>query len=61
MRKPLLIIALLLQYISSYSQTSHLFTSDRELSSSMINKIYQDQNNMIWIATEDGLNRYDGS
>ncbi len=61
MRKTLLIIALLLQYISSYSQTSHLFTSDRELSSSMINKIYQDQNNMIWIATEDGLNRYDGS
>lgn len=27
----------------------------------MINKIYQDSNNMIWVATEDGLNRYDGN
>ena len=31
-----------------------------ELSNSLINKIHQDHNGMIWIATEDGLNRYDG-
>ena len=61
MRKTLCIIALILQVITANSQTCHLFTSDRELSSTMINKIYQDRNNMIWIATEDGLNRYDGS
>lgn len=24
-------------------------------------QIYQDRNGMIWIATEDGLNRYDGA
>ena len=27
----------------------------------MINKIYQDSNNMIWVATEDSLNRYGGN
>ncbi|MDO4163854.1 MAG: two-component regulator propeller domain-containing protein [Bacteroides sp.] len=44
-----------------YGQESKLFTVDRELSSSMINSIYQDKNGIIWIATEDGLNRYDGA
>lgn len=38
-----------------------MFTVDRELSSSMLNKIYQDRDGIIWIATEDGLNRYDGA
>ena len=43
-----------------HGQSYKFFTTDRELSSSLINKIYQDRNGMIWIATEDGLNRYDG-
>lgn len=37
-----------------------MFTVDQGLSSSLINKVYQDSNGMIWIATENGLNRYDG-
>lgn len=41
-------------------QSGKLFTADKELSSTLINKIYQDRNGMIWIATENGLNRYDG-
>lgn len=45
----------------TYGQSSRLFTADKELSSSLINQIYQDRNGMIWIATEDGLNRYDGA
>ena len=44
-----------------YGQTGKLFTVDNELSSSMINCIYQDKEDIIWIATEDGLNRYDGA
>lgn len=44
-----------------YGQTGKLFTVDNELSSSMINSIYQDKEDIIWIATEDGLNRYDGA
>ena len=38
-----------------------LFTVDRELSNSNINQIYQAKDGVIWIATEDGLNRYDGA
>lgn len=53
-------LLLLLQSIA-YAQSGKLFTVDRELSSSMVNDVYQDSNGLIWIATEDGLNRYDGS
>lgn len=44
-----------------YSQSSKLFSADVDLSNSLINQVYQDRNGIIWIATEDGLNRYDGS
>src|SRR3712207_526464 len=56
-------ILLLFLYISTlcYGQKGKLFTVDRELSSSMINSIYQDRKGIVWMATEDGLNRYDGS
>lgn len=54
-------LLLLLFPITAYGQSSKLFTVDRELSSSLINKIFQDKNGMIWVATEDGLNRYDGT
>lgn len=47
--------------ISGYAQSGKLFTVDNELSSSLINDVYQDKNELIWIATNDGLNRYDGS
>lgn len=36
-----------------YGQTGKLFTVDNELSSSMVNSIYQDKEDIIWIATED--------
>ena len=44
-----------------YAQSGHFFTADRELSNSLVNKIYQDRKGIVWIATEDGLNRYDGA
>jgi len=47
-------------FTSLYSQTGKLFTTDNELSNSLINTIFQDSRNYIWIATEDGLNKYDG-
>lgn len=55
--------ALLLLFFTlpGFAQSSKLFSADRELSSSLINSIYQDSHSMIWIATEDGLNRYDGA
>ena len=43
------------------AQIGTFYTTDNELiSSSLINAIYQDRRNYIWIATEDGLNKYDG-
>ena len=61
--KPKTVICLLYLFLSvlCYGQTGKLFTVDNELSSSMINSIYQDKEDIIWIATEDGLNRYDGA
>lgn len=61
--RPLLTLSLLLLWsnILCHAQSSKLFTTDKELSSSLINQIYQDKNGFIWIATEDGLNRYDGA
>lgn len=47
-------------FITIAAQTGKLFTTDNELSNSLINTIFQDSRNYIWIATEDGLNKYDG-
>lgn len=47
-------------FTSLQAQTGKLFTTDNDLSNSLINTIYQDSRNYIWIATEDGLNKFDG-
>lgn len=56
-------LVLLLTFIpfTLQGQSYKLFTTDQHLSSSLINHIYEDSKGMIWVATEDGLNRYDGS
>lgn len=59
--KKILFLILLFIPIAMLGQAGKLFTADSQLSSSLINKVYQDANGMIWIATEDGLNRYDGA
>jgi len=57
----LTIFLLLSFYNLLNAQVGTFYTADNELiSSSLINYIYQDQRNYIWIATEDGLNKYDG-
>lgn len=43
------------------AQEGRLLTADKDISSSMITHIYQDHEGIIWISTEDGLNRYDGA
>lgn len=44
-----------------HAQRSYLFNAENRLSSSLINQVLCDDKGFIWIATEDGLNRYDGS
>ncbi len=42
------------------AQIGTFYSTDKDISSSLINAIYQDSRNYIWIATEDGLNKFDG-
>ncbi|MFT3737475.1 MAG: two-component regulator propeller domain-containing protein [Breznakibacter sp.] len=53
--------ALLCGIGSTNAQRFKYFTSDEGLSNSQINHIYQDRKGFIWIATEDGLNHFDGT
>lgn len=43
------------------AQTGRHYSTDKDLSSSLINKVYQDKRGFIWVATEDGLNKFDGN
>jgi signal transduction histidine kinase/ligand-binding sensor domain-containing protein/DNA-binding response OmpR family regulator len=48
------------QWMPIIAQTGTFYSTDNVLSNSLINSIYQDSRNYIWIATEDGLNKFDG-
>lgn len=47
--------------LSITAQEMKIFSSDGYLSSCLVNKIYQDSKGFVWIATEYGLNRFDGT
>lgn len=56
-------VLLLLQEVlsvGSYGQNYRLFSTENGLTSSLVNCVFEDRYGQIWIATEDGLNRYDG-
>ncbi|WP_158027244.1 hybrid sensor histidine kinase/response regulator [Labilibacter marinus] len=57
----LLIIAFfLLKSFGLGAQNKQFFDYNEGLSNSLINDVYQDHLGFIWVATEDGLNRFDG-
>lgn len=58
--KCLITLLLLALPISLFSQTGTYFSANGQLSSSLINRLYQDKKGFIWIATEFGLNKFDG-
>lgn len=43
------------------AQSGILFRSDYDISSSLIKQVLVDSRGMVWVATENGLNRFDGS
>lgn len=45
----------------SLAQVEKFYSTDKDISNSLINEIYQDKKGFVWIATEDGLNKYDGT
>ncbi|WP_257670259.1 two-component regulator propeller domain-containing protein [Parapedobacter tibetensis] len=60
MSKPVLLLLSMIYSAILYAQSGKLFTVDSDLSSSMVSDLHQDRNGYVWIATEDGLNRFDG-
>lgn len=44
-----------------YAVPLRMLSGDQELTSSLVSNLFQDRRGHIWIATEDGLNRYDGT
>ena len=52
---------LFLCLVSAQAQSGRFYSSDKELSNSLINKVYQDRKGFMWIATENGLNKFDGT
>lgn len=63
MLKKILYISLLYCFsvFTAQAQVSVLYTTEDQISSSLINDIYQDKQGFIWISTEYGLNRFDGN
>jgi len=60
MRSLIIIFSLWLSVSMAVGQTYRLISTDNGLTSSLVNHILEDRYGQIWIATEDGLNRYDG-
>lgn len=56
-----LIVIYAIMCLTIRAQQVHIFSADTDLSSSLINELFIDSDNMIWAATEYGLNRYDGN
>lgn len=60
MRKALFVIFLVLCPLMLRAQRCIMLTVSDGLSSSNVNALYQDSRGDIWIATENGVSRYDG-
>ena len=59
-RKVLTILLTFLSVLSAQAQTGKLFNADNQLSSNFASQVFQDHDGFIWVATRNGLNRYDG-
>ena len=60
-RKTAYTLLCLLLSIAVSAQDVTFYSTENGLSSSLVRQVFEDSNSMIWIATENGLNRYDGS
>ncbi len=57
----LIITLLLLFTLSASAQTTRFLRGGKDISSNMVNHIFQDRMGMVWISTDNGLNRLDGA
>lgn len=56
-----IIVVVLMSSTLCWTQSYRFLTSDSELPGSMINTIFQDHYGFVWIATENGLVKFDGA
>ena len=59
LKHALLCLALIIN-LNVHAQMGKLFDADKQLSSSFTTQVYLDRDGFIWVATRNGLNRYDG-
>ena len=59
---PKILLTIIVVFLSSSvsAQMGQFFNPDKQLSSSFVNQVYLDSEGFLWIATRDGINRYDG-
>lgn len=60
MKSKVLVFLFFILPLSMTAQTGKLFDADKQLSSSFVSEIYLDRDGFIWVATRNGLNKYDG-
>ncbi len=46
--------------LGTHAQTGKLFDAEEQLSSSFVSQVYLDTDGFLWVATRNGLNKYDG-
>ena len=60
MVRKVLLFCFFLVTLSTHAQMGKLFDADKQMSSSLTSQIFLDRDGFIWVATRNGLNRYDG-
>ncbi len=55
-----MLLLFILTTLGVQAQMGKLFDADKQMSSSFTTQIYIDHDGFIWVATRNGLNRYDG-
>ena len=55
-----LLFFLIVFCLSAHAQMGKSFDADKQMSSSFTTQVFQDRDGFIWVATRNGLNRYDG-
>jgi len=61
LKRNIILLVLICISFTLKGQSVRLFSTDKDLSNSLVTDVFQDQKGYMWIATEDGLNRFDGS
>lgn len=58
--KYIAVLLLMASPLTALAQLGTLYNSRQHLSSSFVSQVFQDNNGLMWVATENGINTYDG-